>query len=199
MTNTTSICLHLPLWITALSCGCMSRGSLSSCSLAVDQGSLAEWPIILWQSELVTRCNETWRHLWFYENIGRGFYENIGRGVREGHLSFNILVLFHLWLPLHGFSFCVTSSVIQFYLVPDYFLTDYYLIPDISWAILTRPFVWLFWHLPDRLAPRWWGSLDSSSDFIRRLFRVKSSAWNSYRVTAFTAYVSESKNSNLVR
>lgn len=49
------------------------------------------------------------------------------------------------------------------------------------------------------LAPRLWGTLDSSTDFIRKVFRiVKSSLWNFYRVAvAFRANLSESKNSHL--
>lgn len=65
-----------------------------------------------------------------------------------------------------AFSFSRTSSGILFfhsYLLPD-------LLPDISREISMRPLLWLFWHFPDRLAPRLWGSLDSSSGFIRKVF-----------------------------
>ena len=39
----------------------VTPGSLSFCSWAVGQCALAECCSILWQSEPVTRCNETWR------------------------------------------------------------------------------------------------------------------------------------------
>lgn len=97
-----------------------------------------------------------------------------GKGVQEGELSWSIQSS-GTRLPLPGLTFCITSSGILF--------SPFYLLPDISWKILMSPLVWLFWHLPDRLAPRLWGSLDSSSTFIREVFRrATSSVWNSYGV-----------------
>lgn len=97
-----------------------------------------------------------------------------GKGVQEGELSWSIQSS-GTRLPLPGLTFRITSSGILF--------SPFYLLPDISWKILMSPLVWLFWHLPDRLAPRLWGSLDSSSTFIREVFRrATSSVWNSYGV-----------------
>lgn len=95
------------------------------------------------------------------------------RKAREGNLSLNILSL-NSSSPMVAF----VCLAFLYSFIWNILFSHYYLLPDISWEISTRPPLWLFWHLPDRLTPRLWGSLDSSRGFIRKVFRrLNSSVW----------------------